>query len=107
MLAAAGEVEARVARTRVKMSSATKQDTESCGQPKGHKPTGSQGERRRGRVAGAGGGTPLARRGTPPTTSVTPPPRRRRRRCTPATTYDLLLNNYQNTSNFHTDDLHF
>ncbi|KAJ0181733.1 hypothetical protein K1T71_002455 [Dendrolimus kikuchii] len=60
--------------TWVTTSTATKQDTESCGQPKGHKPTGELGVSAARAGAAGGWAAPLARRGTPPTSPVTPPP---------------------------------
>ncbi|CAB3249837.1 unnamed protein product [Arctia plantaginis] len=84
---------------RVTTSTATKRDTESCGQPKGHKPTGSLGVSAARSGAAGGGAAPLARQGTPPTSLVTPPPPRRlRRRRDPAATRHrpYTTNNYFN-----------
>lgn len=62
-----GRDEARAAHsaTQLTTSTATKRNTESCGQPKGHKPTGGSAAAAAGRGRRRGG-APLARAGTPP-----------------------------------------
>lgn len=100
-----GDGEARAARTQVTTSTATKRDTESCGQPKGHKPTGELGVAAARAGAAGGGAAPLARQGTPPTTPVPPPPRRRRAntgRRRPHPLYSSTISTY--TSNFPESD---
>lgn len=53
-------------RTQVTTNTATKRDTESCGQPKGHKPTGELAEVTSRPGAAGGIGAPLGGQGTPP-----------------------------------------